>query len=142
MVIFLLTLIAGTVAGALVAREISRREVEALRRSFDERLKALELRPVAAAPAPSQAAAAAPPVAPPTPAPVAAPPAPAPAPVAEVSADITPDVLMVLTAAVAAFLGKKAKIRRARVAGPGYASSAWAQQGRAFVQASHNLPHR
>lgn len=50
---------------------------------------------------------------------------------------------MVLSAAVAAFLGKRARIRSARLVGPDR-SSAWAQQGRVFVQASHNLqvPHR
>ena len=65
----------------------------------------------------------------------APPPPPAPAPVDE----ITPEILTVLTAAVAAFLGKRAKIRGARVA-PTRPTSAWAQQGRVFVQASHNLP--
>ena len=71
-------------------------------------------------------------------------PKPEPEPAAETQAapaaseEITPDVLMVLSAAVAAFLGKKAKIRGARLVRPG-ASSAWAQQGRVFVQASHAL---
>jgi methylmalonyl-CoA carboxyltransferase 12S subunit len=74
------------------------------------------------------------------PAPQAAPVAPAaPAPV--VPEEITPDVLIVLTAAVSAFLGKKAKIRGARLMRPAQ-SNAWAQQGRVFVQASHALPHR
>ena len=45
---------------------------------------------------------------------------------------------MVLTAAVAAFLGKRARIRGARLVRTA-PSSAWAQQGRVFVQASHNL---
>jgi hypothetical protein len=40
---------------------------------------------------------------------------------------------------VAAFLGKKARIRRARLVSPMTHSSAWAQQGRVYVQASHNL---
>jgi methylmalonyl-CoA carboxyltransferase large subunit len=56
----------------------------------------------------------------------------------EKTEEVTPETIMVLTAAVAAFLGKRARIRSARLvrAAP---SSAWAQQGRVFVQASHNL---
>ena len=121
---FLLTLITGIVAGGLTARQVARREVEALREQLRQRDTA------------------APPPAPPTPAPVAAAAPPAPKP--EISEEITPEILMVLSAAVAAFLGNKAKIRRARLAGPASPlSSAWAQQGRVFVQASHNLPvHR
>lgn len=81
--------------------------------------------------------------APAAPAPQAAPvaPAPAPAPAPAKPEEITPEVLMILTAAVSAFLGKKAKIRGARLMRPAQ-SSAWAQQGRVFVQASHALPHR
>ncbi len=51
---------------------------------------------------------------------------------------ISPEILMVLSAAVAAFLGKRARIRRASIM-PAPGASAWAQQGRVFVQASHNL---
>jgi hypothetical protein len=43
---------------------------------------------------------------------------------------------------VAAFLGKKARVRSARLIRPVVSTSAWAQQGRVFVQASHNLPYR
>jgi methylmalonyl-CoA carboxyltransferase large subunit len=52
--------------------------------------------------------------------------------------EVTPETILILSAAVAAFLGKRARIRSARLvrAAP---SSAWAQQGRVFVQASHNL---
>jgi methylmalonyl-CoA carboxyltransferase large subunit len=49
------------------------------------------------------------------------------------------EMIAVLTATVAAFLGKKARIRRARLVSPMTHSSAWAQQGRVYVQASHNL---
>jgi methylmalonyl-CoA carboxyltransferase large subunit len=49
-----------------------------------------------------------------------------------------PEIVMVLTAAVAAFLGKRARIRGTRLVRTA-PSSAWAQQGRVFVQASHNL---
>ena len=120
---FLFSLIAGAAAGAFTARHIARREIDAMRRMLDERLTpppAPLPEPVAAAPVPQPAA----------------------APEPEISAEITPELLMVLSAAVATFCGAKAKIKRARVAGPNFVSSAWAQQGRAFVQASHNLPHR
>lgn len=117
---FLITLIAGAAAGALAARQIARREIDVLMRDLEERAA----RPPEPAPAPQPQ--------PPT----------APAPHPEVSEEITPEILMVLSAAVAAFCGAKAKIKRARVAGSSHIPSAWAQQGRAFVQASHNLPHR
>jgi methylmalonyl-CoA carboxyltransferase large subunit len=55
--------------------------------------------------------------------------------------ELDEETLTVLSAAVAAFLGKPAHIRRARlVSAP--APTAWVQQGRAYVQASHNLPTR
>ena len=64
---------------------------------------------------------------------------PAAPPLAPEKADeITPETITILTAAVAAFLGKRARIRGARLVRPA-SSSAWAQQGRVFVQASHNL---
>jgi methylmalonyl-CoA carboxyltransferase large subunit len=70
------------------------------------------------------------------PVPPAAPPAPAaPAPVAE---GVSEEIVVVIAAAVAAFLGKKAPIRQIRLLG----SAAWAQQGRVTIQASHALePH-
>ena len=45
------------------------------------------------------------------------------------------EMVLVIGAAVAAFLGKKAPIRQIRLLG----SAAWAQQGRVTIQASHNL---
>jgi alcohol dehydrogenase class IV len=50
-----------------------------------------------------------------------------------------PEIVAVLTAAASTFLGKKARVRSAQLA-PAEPSSAgaWAQQGRAFVQTSHN----
>jgi hypothetical protein len=49
------------------------------------------------------------------------------------------EIVAVLTAAASTFLGKKAHVRSAQLA-PADAGSAgaWAQQGRAFVQTSHN----
>jgi len=50
-----------------------------------------------------------------------------------------PEIVAVLTAAASTFLGKKAQVRSAQLAPaePGSAG-AWAQQGRAFAQTSHN----
>ena len=53
--------------------------------------------------------------------------------------EFSEELLLALSAAVAAYLGKRPHIRAIRLLG----SSAWAQQGRVFVQASHqlNVPH-
>ncbi len=66
---------------------------------------------------------------------------PAPAPAAPTikvkgEAEIAPEILMVISAAVAAFLRKTGRIRSPR---PMQGISPWAQQGRVIVQASHNL---
>lgn len=75
------------------------------------------------------------PAAPPVPPPQAA--APAPAPIKK-EEGISEEVLMVMAAAVAAFLGRKARIRRVRrLSEPG--ANPWSQQGRVSIQASHNV---
>ncbi|MBS1825448.1 MAG: hypothetical protein JST93_09020 [Acidobacteria bacterium] len=68
-----------------------------------------------------------------------------PQPVAEAPAapieqeDAIPEeVLLVISAAIAAFLGKRPHIRQIRLIGSG----AWAQQGRVSIQASHALAVR
>lgn len=66
---------------------------------------------------------------------------PPPAPAAPVSAapaaeGIPEDVLLVISAAIAAFLGKKARIRQIRLA----ESFTWMYAGRVNIQASHVLP--
>ncbi len=68
------------------------------------------------------------------------------APVAKPPVAVTPkkeaipeEIMLVIAAAVAAFVGKSARIRSARYLHEG--ESPWAQQGRVFVQASHNLIH-
>jgi methylmalonyl-CoA carboxyltransferase 12S subunit len=45
------------------------------------------------------------------------------------------ELVLVISAAIAAFLGKKAHIRQIRLIGSGV----WAQQGRVTIQASHAL---
>ncbi|HKB39566.1 MAG TPA: hypothetical protein VKD72_24225 [Gemmataceae bacterium] len=56
----------------------------------------------------------------------------APPPAAE---GLSEEIVLIISAAVAAFLGKKAPIRQIRLLG----STAWAQQGRVTIQASHTL---
>jgi len=56
----------------------------------------------------------------------------APAPVVE---GITEEEVLAISAAVAAFLGVRAHIRQIRL----LSSTAWAQQGRVSIQASHRL---
>ena len=102
---------AGWIAGAAMSRRIVRREVE--------RLMA---KPSVAVPPPAPAVTA----------PAHKPAEPAP------TEEISPEIILVLSAAVAAFLGKRARIRGARLVRTA-PSSAWAQQGRVYVQASHNL---
>jgi methylmalonyl-CoA carboxyltransferase large subunit len=58
-------------------------------------------------------------------------------PVAPEAEGLSEELVLVISAAVAAFLGKKAHIRQIRLLG----SAAWAQQGRATIQASHALGH-
>jgi len=57
---------------------------------------------------------------------------------------VKPEIVAALTAAATAFLGKKARIRSARLVPEAQdGADAWAQQGRVIVQTSHNLrPNR
>ncbi len=57
------------------------------------------------------------------------------APRAAVQQEIAPEIVLAIAAAVAAFLGKRASIHQIRLTG----TTAWAQQGRATVQASHGV---
>jgi len=57
--------------------------------------------------------------------------------------EITQEILAVLAAAVTAFLGKKVKIRSAKMLHSPYEIvNPWSQQGRIIVQASHSLRSR
>jgi branched-subunit amino acid ABC-type transport system permease component len=56
--------------------------------------------------------------------------------------EIAPEILAAITAATAAFLGRHASIRSIRSAPARQVVSPWSQQGRVFVQASHNLRSR
>ena len=118
-----LGIFAGWVAGAAMSRRLVRSEVERLEALIESRngksfqVAAPVVVPVAVAPAPKT---------------------PEPEPASAQAEEISPEIIMVLSAAVAAFLGKRARIRSARLVRSA-PSSAWAQQGRVFVQASHNL---
>lgn len=59
---------------------------------------------------------------------------------AEPSAEISAEILVIIAAAVTGFLGKKVKIRSAKMLQSPYEIvNPWAQQGRVIVQASHFL---
>ena len=49
--------------------------------------------------------------------------------------ELSPEILTVISAAVAAFLGERGHIRAVRLVG----SARWAQEGRVSIQASHRL---
>ena len=92
-------------------------QLQAQMAEISKRIQMLEKGTAAASGAPVQ----------PVPAAVAA---PAPAP-----AVITEEELLAISAAVGAYLGVRAHIRQIRLV----STSAWAQQGRVSIQASHSL---
>ena len=67
----------------------------------------------------------------------------APAAKQAVHGEVTPEMLVVIAAAVTAFLGKKVRIRSAKMLQSPYeVVNPWSQQGRVFVQASHIMRPR
>jgi len=53
--------------------------------------------------------------------------------------EVTPEMLVVIAAAVTAFLGKRVRVRSAnKLTPPREAVSSWSQQGRSLVHGSHN----
>ncbi len=52
--------------------------------------------------------------------------------------EITPELLIVMSAAIAAYLGKNVRIRRARFIND-QGQSAWSQLGRVSIQSSHTF---
>jgi methylmalonyl-CoA carboxyltransferase 12S subunit len=62
-------------------------------------------------------------------------PAPPPAPPVPRDEGLSEELVLVISAAIAAFLGKRPHVRQIRLLG----SAAWSQQGRITVQASHHL---
>lgn len=122
-----LTMLGAAVAGFfgmyLYSQRVLRRTMAEMRCEFQEQLDALKKNQQAAN------ASAAPPV--------------AAAAKQESREDVSPETLLVIAAAVTAFLGKKVRIRSARALQTPYEIvNPWAQQGRVFVQASHNVAQR
>lgn len=95
-------------------------QVQAQLAALSERVERLE----AAAPKPSAEE-----IAP------AAPPAKEVPPPEPAQPPITEEELIAISAALAAYLGVRVRIRKIRLLG----SQSWAQQGRVWIQASHNL---
>ncbi|MTB72549.1 hypothetical protein ACF3NS_05830 [Arsenicicoccus cauae] len=51
--------------------------------------------------------------------------------------EVTPEVLLAISAAVAAYLGKRATVKQVHLR----RGSAWASQGRADIHHSHSIQH-
>lgn len=139
--VLLVVLVAGLLAGYLVLRREMQRQIAELRRWIGEAQRARPAGdPPASLPLPTQA-----------PAPNASEAkgekkkesviSPGPDPV-NAKDEVTPEVLAIIAAAVAQFVGAGARIRSARPMQFVPESNAWAQQGRVIVQASHNLATR
>ncbi len=52
--------------------------------------------------------------------------------------EVTPELLVIMSAAIAAYLGKNVRIRRARFISE-QGESAWSQLGRVSIQSSHTF---
>ncbi|NTW57512.1 MAG: hypothetical protein HGB20_10825 [Chlorobiaceae bacterium] len=52
--------------------------------------------------------------------------------------EITPELLIIMSSAIAAYLGKNVRIRRARFLSD-QGSSSWSQMGRVSIQTSHTF---
>jgi hypothetical protein len=113
----------GCLAGYWLARSRAARTAAGLRAEFQAKLDVLSARLAPAPVLPDQG--------------------PAPAVAAPPAAPVSDDVLVLIAAAVTAFLGKKVRVRSARMLQTPYEIvNPWAQQGRVFVQASHNIRGR
>lgn len=117
--------IAGQLDSLRSALELQMEELRARQAELSEQVRAVQ-RTVAVLEKPK-----------PVVAPPAVPQAVPPKPIAKEG--IPEEIMLVISAAVAAFLGRSARVRSARYLHEG--ESPWAQQGRVFVQASHNLLH-
>lgn len=132
--LLLVVLVGGLLAGYLILRRQIRSEISELRRLVEsakadaaEAVSVSTTVPLAKIPAPKS-----------QPKPETIVPPKKPQPVKE---EITPEILAIITAAVAQFVGAGARIRSTRMI-PVAEGNAWAQQGRVIIQASHNLAMR
>jgi methylmalonyl-CoA carboxyltransferase 12S subunit len=120
-------------------RGLFRQSLAELRQASDQRMAALDARVAFLEKqvqqlSKAQLIPATPPVA------ISQPASPQPVPVQTATTEVTPELLVVMAAAVTAFLGKKVRIRSARaLQSPYEIVNPWSQQGRVIVQASHNL---
>jgi len=129
--------LAGYVAVYAFTQRAMKRMLADLRREFEERTNLLFAAMQQNTPAEKPAPVAAPVVTVAAPPPVVAKPVP-PAKKEEVS----PEMLLVIAAAVTAYMGKTVRIRSAKIVYSQESFNPWSQQGRVFVQASHNLTQR
>jgi len=150
LIVVALLVLAGWVVMFITARRMLKRTIEDFRREMDERVNSLLLS-IKAAQAQAEetrkasvaAATPAQPLAKPQSTPVAV---PGPQPVShavEEPQEVPSDVLLVIAAAVTAFLGKKVRVRSSKMLQTPYEIvNPWVQQGRVVIQASHNLGPR
>ena len=128
----LITLVGGLLLEYLILRGHLRSEISKLRKLV-ETTKAAEAAPVAASTLVVKTSA---PKTQPKPEVLAPTPKPE-----TVKQEITSEILAIIAAAVAQFVGAGARIRSTRMV-PVAEGNAWAQQGRVIIQASHNLAMR
>lgn len=136
--VLLVLLIAGLMIGYVVLRRQMRNEIANLKQLIDDRMAAKPGEPIIMVPKPEAVASRAEPkLAPKEPLP-----APKPEPVVAKDEPITPEVLAIIGAAIAQFIGAGARIRSTRLLSVPEGMNPWAQQGRVIIQASHNLGMR
>jgi len=133
--LLLVLLVGGLLLGYFVLREQMRAEISELRKLVES---ATAEKVADAAPVAASIPAAKVPVPKVEPKPEAVVAAPKPQPAKE---EITPEILAIIAAAVAQFVGAGTRIRSTRMV-PMAEGNAWAQQGRVIIQASHNLAMR
>lgn len=140
MLVFLLMI--GWAAMYFAMRRMLNRAIADLRREMDERVISLQ-RSIEGSLAAEVDKASATAAAPTAPKPEAAPPSQTLSQPSEKHQEISAEMLLVIAAAVTAFLGKKVRVRSAKMLQTPYEIvNPWVQQGRVVVQASHNLGPR
>jgi len=150
LIVVALLVLAGWVVMFITARRMLKRTIEDFRREMDERVNSLLLS-IKAAQAQAEetrkasvaAATPAQPLAKPQSTPVAVPGSQPVSHAVEEPQEVPSDVLLVIAAAVTAFLGKKVRVRSSKMLQTPYEIvNPWVQQGRVVIQASHNLGPR
>lgn len=134
--VLLVLLIAGLVTGYVLLRRQMRNEIANLRQLIDDRMAPKAGEPITMLPTLGTTR--------PEPKVVPKEPLPAlkPEPVLAKEEPITPEILAIIGAAIAQFVGAGARIRSTRLLSVPEGMNPWAQQGRVIIQASHNLAMR